>query len=222
MKKIFFILSLLFVVHVFAQDAGRVKLTFPQGEWVTISTKDAPLVYGGVLPGTLPAQATVRALLDENKNLLAVLFIRAGEYGISRGKMNWNAGCKNENTEYIVDATEGSYTRLDCLRVWREMTPETWLQKNTKQAYADLEKLGVKYGPKAFQIVHAVGTDNGTFVYTNMIIPYGTLKKIPDAAKGAKFDGKPGVAFGHLFADAIRTSTRTMSGELTVPPIDYR
>jgi hypothetical protein len=222
MKKLFLMLAVLFTASAFADDVGRVNLALPKGEWITVSSNDTALAYGGALPGNLQAGATVRALVGADKTLMALLFIRAGSHGISKGTMQWNLGCKKDNTEYLVDATSGSFTRLDCLRVWRAMNPEAWLKKSAQKAYADLDKLGVKYEAQAFQIVHNVGTDNGTFVFTNAIVSYGTLRNIPDAAKGAKYAGMPGVAWGHLFADAVRSSTRTLSGELVVPQIDYR
>jgi hypothetical protein len=136
--------------------------------------------------------------------------------------MNWNLGCKKLNTEYLVDATSGSYTRLDCLRVWRSMNPKEWLKKSAQATYAELEKQGIKPSARGYQLRHQVGTSNGTFVFASAIVAYEALAAIPDAAKGAKYAGMPGVAYGHLLAEAVRASVGSMSGELVVPPIDYR
>ena len=222
MKRIICILSLLCLQHVAAQDVGRAKLTLPQGTWITISTTDAAMAYGGDITGTIKAETTARALVDKDKNLLAILFIRAGAHGVAGATMNWSGGCKKLNTEYLVDETGGSYTGLDCLRVWRSISPEQWLQKSAAATYEELNKQGIKASKRGYQLRHQVGTSNGTFVFGSAIIAHEALAAIPDAAKGAKYAGMLGVAWGHLFADAVRASTRTMSGELVVPQIDYR
>jgi hypothetical protein len=207
----------------FAQDVGRVKLTLPKGEWITVSTKERPLLYSGDTVGKIPAQTTVRVLLDDDKYLLAVVFMRAGEYGLASGAtLQWADRCKKTGTEYLDDGTQGSFTKLDCLRLTRNVKPDTWLQKNAKQAYADLEKLGVKYETHSYIVRHDIGTDNGTFINTTVVIPYGTLRGIPEADVKGKYPRMPGVAYGQLLAEAARKSTRTMSGEFVVPAIDYR
>jgi hypothetical protein len=222
MKKLLLTLTVLFATSVLADDVGRVKLTLPQGTWITISTTDAVMAYGGDITGTIKAETTARALVDKDKNLLAILFVRAGAHGVAGATMNWNLGCKKLNTEYLVDNTAGSYTGLDCLRVWRTMSPEQWLQKSAAATYAELDKQGIKASKRGYQLRHQVGTSNGTFVFASAIIAHEALANVPDAIKGAKYAGMPGVAWGHLLADAVRTSTRSLSGELVVPQIDYR
>jgi hypothetical protein len=193
-----------------------------QGTWITISTADAAMAYGGDISGSIKAETTARALVDKDKNLLAILFVRAGAHGVAGATMNWNLGCKKLNTEYLVDETGGSYTGLDCLRVWRSMSPEQWLQKSAAATYEELNKQGIKASKRGYQLRHQVGTSNGTFVFASAIIAHEALAAIPDAAKGAKYAGMPGVAWGHLLADAVRSSTRALSGKLVVPQIDYR
>ncbi len=222
MKKLILILSFFLLQTTHAQDVGRVKLTLPQGTWITLSTTDAAMAYSGPISGSIKAETTARALIDKDKNLLAVLFIRAGAHGVANANMTWNADCKKLNAEYLVDATGGSYRALDCLRVWRSINPQQWLQKNATATYSELEKQGIKASARGYQINHQIGTSNGTFVFASGIIAHEALAAIPDAAKGAKYAGMPGVAWGHLMSDAVRKSAGTISGELVVPQIDYR
>ncbi len=222
MKKLLLILTASCATAAFAQDVGRAKLTLPQGTWITISTQDAAMAYGGDISGAIKAETTARALVDKDKNLLAILFVRAGAHGVAGATMNWNLGCKKLNSEYLVDATGGSYTGLDCLRVWRSMSPEQWLQKSAAATHEELSKQGIKASKRGYQFRHQVGTSNGTFVFASGIIAHEALAAVPDAAKGAKYAGMPGVAWGHLMSDAVRKSAGTISGELVVPQIDYR
>jgi len=222
MQKLFVLLMSCLVTAAIAQDVGRVKLIVPQGEWLTISTVDAGMAYGGDISGTIKAETMARALVDKDKNLLAIVFIRAGAHGVAGATMNWNLGCKKLNTEYLVDETGGSYTGLDCLRVWRAMNPKQWLEKQATVTYAELDKQGIKPTTRGYQLRHQVGTSNGTFVFASAIISHEALAAIPDAARGAKYAGMPGVAWGQQLASAVRSSTRSISGELIVPQIDYR
>ena len=205
-----------------ADEVGRVRLTLPQGEWVTVSTNDSDLTYGGHGSGTIKAQTTARALIDKEKNLLAILFIRASSSAVSGAPMEFTSGCKTLNTEYVDDATTGSYTRLDCLRVWRAMNPTAWIKKNAVATNTELDQRGIKSPMRGYQFSYQVGMPNGTFIAASGIISYGPLALIPDAKKDAKYAGMPGVAYGQAFAEAVRTSVRSLSGELTVPQIDYR
>jgi hypothetical protein len=224
MKKLFLIFISFFALAALAQDVGRVKLTLPKGEWITISTQEYDLEYGGPKIGSLKAETTTRALVDKDKNLLGIFFIRAGANSLSSGTMKWGYGCKKHDTEYIDDATKGSVSGLDCLRVWRSMDPDHWLMQITKNTYTELQKRGVKVPKKGYRLLHHVGNGIGTFVYTSAILAFEPLAGIPSAAKvaNAKYTGMPGVAYGQLLAGAARESIGSLSGEFAIPQIDYR
>jgi hypothetical protein len=224
MKKLVLVCMFWFAFAAFADDVGRAKLTLPQGEWISISAQEADLDYGGPKRGTLKADTTTRALVDKNKNLLAIVTIRAGANNVTSGAMRWVLGCKKYGNEYIDDATKGSHTRLDCLRVWRSFNHDQWLKENTKSTYEELQKLGIKPSQIGYRVLHQVGNGNGAFVYVSAMLAFEPLAAIPNAAKGsnAKYPGMPGVAYGQLLAEAARASVGSLSGELVVPQIDYR
>jgi hypothetical protein len=56
MKKLLLICVFLSAFSVLAQDVGRAKLTFPQGTWITISTADTAMAYGGDISGSIKAE----------------------------------------------------------------------------------------------------------------------------------------------------------------------
>ena len=220
MNKLFFILVFLSQNVFAADDVGRVKLVLPQGEWVTDSKIDTPLVYGGDSLGSISSQRLVKVLVND-KIIQALLFVSAGDHGLTKGHMEWSDRCKQKKSEYRVDATNGSFTRLDCLRVYRSMQPAEWLKKYAQKTYDELTQSGYTFASNGYQITHKIGTDNGTFIFSNMLIARSVLAGIPSAKKGATYAGMPGVAWGHQYADAARSSVTSLSGELVMPAVSY-
>lgn len=220
MKKLFLIWSVLLCTTALAEEIGRLNLVLPKGEWVLLYTKDAPLGYGGDVQGAIKSKITAKALVDKDKNLIALLTVHGGGAGVA-ASMSWSEGCKANGREYLNDATKGSFSLLDCLKVWPQISMVNML-RNQKEAQEMLIEKGIKYVGNAYFILDRVGTSNGTFASVSALIVHPALSNIPDAAKDGKYADRPGVAWGQQLADAVRASARSMSGELVVPQIDYR
>ena len=217
-----FLSALIFSSSANAQldQIGRIKLELPEGRWVTQTLADSSIAYSGDVSGTLKADRVIKVLLDNNNAVLAVVQVSASSDSMTQGRMNWTSGCKQLRQEYSYDHTKGSLTSIDCLHVWPNVNPKVTMEIRDKAALADMTAKGFVLPNRMYQVTHMVGTETGNYVQLFALIANTKLKQVPASQPGGAYEGKPGVAWGHLYAETARNGVSSFRGNLKMPSLE--
>ena len=202
---------------------GRTTVVLTEGNWVVISENDAGTNYTGDVSGTIPAQNKWLALVDGSSQVLALAGLRASGGAIGGAKMTWGDRCKpQQNQTYHYDATRGSLDALDCERSWESVNMEAWLKRVTPKSMEIINQKGYKLPAKAVQFRHDIGTQNGTFINSTIFLTTN-FEGLPSGEKplGAASGREELAHWLDAYAAAARSSTRSFSGNLVMPAINF-
>jgi hypothetical protein len=204
-------------------NVGRAKVELPTiGAWQELSARDGAMSFGGDSSGTVPAQYKAWVLLSPQKEVGAIVGVRASEnFGVS-GRMRWSGGCKAGAHAYVVDDTKGSVDGRDCLivrgRVQGTQAFRQWMAGVGEQ----LKSQGVKLPDQLLNIEHGIMNDQGQFIET-IVLTSVTFMGIDDVApKGTLNSIRPRTArWADLMAQAARSSLYSLSGSYKFPNMTF-
>ncbi len=214
-----FFLSLSLAAYAQPVSVGRAQVTFPPGQWVDLKSTDSETKYSGDLTGSIKGQMRAWGVVNEQGVLQAIVQVHSSDAVVSNANMQWNKGCKPQNSEYVHDGTKGSISALNCLRVWRSVKAEGWLQKRDPKMLESIKSKNLQAMQESFQILQEVGHSNGSFLFTRALISHELLKDYSSSSEGTSLAGQPGVAWGHELAKAAQKSVLSWGGAFEIPKL---
>jgi hypothetical protein len=200
-------------------SVGRAQITLPPGQWVDLKSNDSEMKYSGDMTGSIKGQVRAWGFVNEQGVLQAIVQVHSSDAVVNSATMQWSKGCKPQNSEYIHDGTKGSLTALNCLRVWRSVKAENWLQKRDPQMLESIKSKNLQAMQESFQILQEIGYSNGSFLFTRALISHEVLKNYALSAEGTRYAGQPGVAWGHELANAAQKSILSWGGGFEIPKL---
>ena len=206
-------------------QVGRAKIVLDSDKWQVLAQSNKPATYGGEASGSHGATQKTLVLSDETGKLLAMLKIDSTDAGAGV-RMHFTGGCKkfNDSNAYAFDATRGSFTEMDCLRLLNVVYPKTFLERNFKTDLTAIQEKKLQLPQKASFIGQMVGIGSGTYLYIGILLD----EKWVGAQVGQIADGLPptikpeAAAWGQLLAKSVRDSVRSMSGDTPIPTIAFK
>ncbi len=206
-------------------QVGRAKLALNSDKWQVLSQSNKPAAYGGEVSGTYGAAQKTLVLSDETGKLLAMLKIESTDAGAGV-RMNFTGGCKKfkDPNAYAYDATRGSFTEMDCLRLLNVAYPKVFLERNFKADLTVIQEKKLQLPQKASYVVQMVGIGSGTYLYIGILLDETWV----GAETGQIADGLPSTikpeaaAWGQLLAKSVRDSVHSMSGDTPMPTITFK
>jgi hypothetical protein len=207
-------------IHVSAQHkVGRVALSLPEpNQWVLLAEGQDPMAYTGDVSGDHKAQTKVFGLI-RNTMLEAVLYVNASYSGLQL-RFSYSQGCKPYNREYVFDSSRGKIGGLDCLRVWHNINAGTVLKDISPKAFEAAIEKGYAIPPLMHSISHEVGTDNATFIYTELLVVDERLSKVAANQNSNLIENDSAVMWGQQLSKAARRSVNSLLGRMELPRLD--
>jgi hypothetical protein len=228
-KKIicgFIVASLAISGAVFAMDieVGRATISLNSDKWVPVKETDQSAGYSGREVGSFAVKEKSWILQDESNKVKAIIKIRstAGGAGVP---LSFNGGCKaaeNANV-YVKDATGGSTRAIDCLRAFYVGNATEFATRAFKEESAHIQTSKL-INPKAgIYMSNMVTMSSGTFLSINMLVDSDLTGLSVADAEVVPSSIKPEViAWANEMAKASRSSVRSFSGKMVMPPIEFK
>jgi hypothetical protein len=224
------ILGLMFAfsfAYALEADVGRATIILQGDNWQEIANdKQEGNVSGGNGSGILEIKQKTWLLTDGSKNVKAILLVRgtsggyASEYGVS-----FRAGCKKNDSPYAYtkDDTGGSSTQLDCLRAFHIPQSAGLINQMYKVEQEFAKNKGLNLPKKGTFVNNMVSMSSGTFLFVSIFadedwsgVPSAAIDGIPATIKSEV------VAWANEMSKAARSSVRSFSGKMVMPPIEFK
>ena len=212
-------------------SVGRATIALNGDKWQLAGEENKTSNFTGGREGGGSQGVTQKTyfLADETGRLKAVLKIDATNSGTS-SPMRFTGGCEaaksataNRNM-LVIDATSGSLSAIDCLRIYNVLTPMPFLAAVLKSDWEAISKKNLQLPKKMVFVSQFVTTSNGTYLGASLFADDSWVGAPSNAieANPATAISPEALAWGKLLAQASRDSVRSFSGKMQMPDIEFK
>jgi hypothetical protein len=212
-------------------SVGRATISLNGDKWQLAGEENKSSTFTGGREGGGSQGATQKTyfLADEAGKLKAVLKIDATNSGTT-SPMRFTGGCEaaksatpNRNA-VVIDATGGSVSAMDCLRIYNVLTPMPFLAAVLKSDWETIKVKNLQLPKKMVFVSQFVTTSNGTYLGANLFADDTWVGAPSNSTEANTTTAIPpeALAWGKLLAQASRDSVRSFSGKMQMPDIEFK
>ena len=217
-------LSATLMTAVHAERVGGTRFELPSAEWKELVSFEQDLKFNGgqyVLPLYTTAYVLPSAASTTPKAILVVTSSRGG----NRSSVNWASDrCPASRPKFLaMDFGTNQLTdRLECVVVNSEFNPAAFFKNDQRIADA-LKDKGLELFKSGYSLRSIVGVKTGTYLRTNLMVQrdFKGLEGTPANAADRHEVPEPLVAWAEAMHVATKSSTHSIVGTLTLPPVEF-
>jgi hypothetical protein len=204
-------------------EVGRAKVEIPGEGWRTIDMADGGKPYSGGVRDSIPSETKVFIKEDANKRVQTIAVLRASQAGIVNGGLVYSHDCKGTADTY-AEGNSGAHTNnYNCTRVWGYYNAGESVEVFVPGLAAKLKDNQLQLPKGSATIISHFANANGSFAEARVLVGLGFVGLEGPAPTEIPKDISPAsVVWAQALAKAVRASVGSMSGRLTVPPIQYK
>lgn len=217
----FLLVSALLVSGAMAAEVrvGRATVETDAG-WHAYEVDKLGIDYGGDHTGTIRSETKAFVQVSPDKQLNAIVIVRASFGGIGQGRMVYSPVCKG-NAETLAVGNNGfNRTYSECWTVSRALDAQAVLKLTKSVELPGLGQVGVP--ETVVLITSSYANDSGNFLEVVVVLGPTLLgREGPfDTALPAGVETRFALV-GQDFAKAVRAYMNSLSGRFVFPPVTF-